>query len=1076
MKLLLPISILKRTLGVGLLIAFLTLSTFKVAYSQTKLPNIPHVPVLSLTGDDQYDEDYYPDGRLWVPPTSGEPREFLMPIFMLNRWYTYYYTPGSSFIKFIADPIKSFKFSLFYNGRSVRAIGVETTPPEYYLPDDNEPLAKNFVFDVDDEPDSDYWKFLNENKWNQSSFTEKNDGRRFTVTASSSTPLPTTIDAEINIDVWQVLCYVRFRVLATVKEGAVEKFNRRTPIYLDVNEIYYNNVNVTKSDFRPYHLMSDYETANNLNFVYYPEPPVVVDGIKNHDMSVQTWYNIEPYKPGTLFLNIFDRLPEFGFQSERSGEQFTKIEEGVYNLNLPIRVDSNSIDPGSGIYELKLVNLVSGTRLSYIEIDTDQEWLEFRNIAKGSSSKTPISFITRSYLYKDYRTSNLFIDNGILGSAKYDPRGNLTEADKDLWFEIRANPNKLNLNDPNDPEKTGLYKGTITFKSPFAGINPVKLNVNFWYIRNPFEPSFNKSNGETGGINLTMYNSDNEEVDLIFGTGHRASPALDPLYGEAMYTGGLSTARFDARFYPTEEPYITAYPNGFGDLAPNSDNPRTRSRDIRDYNDSKKSHIYMVKFNAGGIDKYPIVIKWNVNDFPANANLFIRDSYQGQFFPAANMRFTTQDPNEPGVRYFVIDNPNLDRFVIEYTLPTDQNYVDYDGEPIIKQGWNLLSLPLRPENPKWDAVYTEGINIPMLFSKNQYQDPVDGILKVGIGYFIKYGTFTNELFSGTLINQIDPAIDKVRVYPSDETNPDEFDGGWNSIGTISTPVTIDHICFEDYQGELPDPAFTNDFGIWSYSTNRGYFEVTRLLPGLGYWIKTNRNGYLKINPNEAPCVQYDKTASMQKSDVMAASTQINVRDNVQREYTLYVSDNKSIKHVKFQLPPVPADGLFDVRFDDNTYLNNNDESVIRVQDAQYPLVLNVVNADAEYTFADAITGEILGTVSKGSTESIVVESTLNNAIKVMKSGAGLSQFNVTAYPNPVVSNAVVDYTITENSIVNITLVDALGNEVMTLVNNECLNAGNYTASVDAAALANGTYLVKFTAGNKVTTAKLNVVK
>lgn len=1072
MKLLLPISNWKRMLGVGLLLAIITLSTFKVAIAQPEVSNIPHLPILSLTGNEQYDRDYYPDGRLWVPPTSGEPREFLMPVFVVNRWYTYYYQPGSNYTKFIADPIKSFKFSIFYNGRSVRAVGVETTPPEYYSPDDNEPIAKNFTFDVDDAPDANYWKYLNETKWGQSSFNEKNDGRRFTITASSSQALPTTLDAEINQNIWQVLLYVRFRVLATVKEGNIEEFNRRTPIYINPDDVRYNNVNVIENS--PVALMSDYD--QQLYQIYYPQPEPAIDGIRNDNMAVQTWYNIEPYKPGTIFLNIFDRLPEFGFQSERSGEQFTKVEEGIYNLNLPIMVDSNSVDNGIGSYELKLVNLISGTRLSYIEIDTDQEWLEFRSISKGASSKDPIPVITRSYLYRNYRNPNLYIDNGILGSAKVDPRGVFREADKDLWLELRANPNRLNLADPTDPEKAGLYEGTVTFKSPFAGINPVKLNVRFWYFRNPYEPAFAKQNGNPGGINLSIYNSDDDEIDMVFGTGHRATSGVDFLFGEATYNGALSTTQFDARWYPTEEPYITDIPNGFGDIAPNIDNPRTNSRDIRDYNDSKKSHIFLCKFNAGGASKYPIVLKWNVNDFPANANLFIRDSYQGQFFPAANMRFTTEDPNEAGVRYFVISNPNLDRFIIEYTLPTNQDYVDYDGNPLIKLGWNFLSLPLRPENPKWDEVYKEGINIPYFFSKNQYQQPDDGILKVGLGYFVKYGTFTDELFSGSLIEKIDPAVDRIRVYPSDTPDPDNTDGGWNSIGSISTPVTIDHVCFTDYNGELPDPSFTNDFGVWAYATNRGYFEVTRMLPGLGYWIKTDKNGYLKINPEDAPCVPYDKSIADEKSLVKDASTSINVRDNVQREYTLYVTDNQSINHYRFQLPPVPSEGYFDVRFDDNTYLNNQEESVIRLQDAQYPVVLNVNNADAEYTFTDAITGEVLGTVLEGSSASIIVESTLNNAIRVQKTGAGLSEFGVRTYPNPVVSNATVDYTITQNTVVSISLVDALGNVVMNVVDAQNLAAGSYSANIDATTLANGSYLVKFSAGDKVTTAKLNVVK
>lgn len=1082
MKLLLPISNLKHLFGAVLLITLLSIGATKVTKAQNENfdpnvdeANIPHIPILSLTGNEEYDNLIYPDGRFWVPPTSGEPREFLMPVFMVNRWYSYYYQPGggSNYAKFIADPIHSLKFSLYYNGRSIRAIGVETVPPEYYLPLDNEPLAKNFTFDVDDEPNDQYWRYLNPNKWAQSNFDEKNDGRRFTIVGTSKTPLPTTLDAEINQSFWQVLLYVKFRVIATVKQGQVDQFNRRTPIYIDPEEVRYNNVNVVNNT--PTALMSDYDQT--LYQVYYPAPERPYYGIRNDNMVNTSWYNLEPYKPGTIFLNIFDRLPEFGFESERAGEQFTMVEEGVWNLNLPLMVDSNSTDPGYGFSQIRLINMFSGTRLSYIEIDSDQDWLRFRTVPKGENGIDLINNFTRSYLYNNYATSNLYLDNGLI--QRPDPRGIISDPQGSLWLELQADPNYLETDPPQDPkdaEKAGLYEGVVTFKSPFAGINPVKLNVTFWYYRNPFEPAFAKNSGNPGGINITMKNSNNQEIDLVFGTGHRATPGVDRLFGEATFNGGLSTTQFDARWYPTEEPYISTIPNGFADLAPNLDNPRTRSRDIRDYNASSKSHVYLCKFNnnTGG----DIVLTWDINDFPANANLYIRDSYQGEFFPAANMRLTNPNGSK---RSFVITNPLVDQFVIEYTLPTEGQYKDYDGNDIIKLGWNLLSLPVRPENPTWDVVFPNAINVPYYFTKNQYQEPTSGLLEVGKGFFVKYPqpTQQEQIFSGTVINRIDPDIDEVRVYPSDSPDPDDTEGSWTAIGTISTPITVDYVCFEQYGNEIPNPLFTANFGVWAYQTGKGYFEVTTMLPGLGYWIKTNANGYLRIDPQLAPCYDISDLKAAARADkdlVLDQSAELNVRDNLQREYTLYLSDDVNVNQNKFELPPVPSNGFYDVRFNSGTYLNNDNETVVTIQDAQYPLVFNIENATAEYTFSDAATGEVYGTIKKGESNSILIESSAHDAIKVQKTGAGMPSFGVQTYPNPVVDYAKVSYTVTENELVTIKLYDALGNELSTVVNSESTPAGTYTANVDASNLTSGSYIVKFIAGDKVSTAKLNVVK
>jgi hypothetical protein len=85
---------------------------------------------------------------------------------------------------------------------------------------------------------------------------------------------------------------------------------------------------------------------------------------------------------------------------------------------------------------------------------------------------------------------------------------------------------------------------------------------------------------------------------------------------------------------------------------------------------------------------------------------------------------------------FTILDPRVKEFVIEYTLPTVVDYVNKAGEPIIKKGWNLLSMPVRPVNPYYSNFYKNAINIPILFTQNQYQTPPDGILQPGIGYFV----------------------------------------------------------------------------------------------------------------------------------------------------------------------------------------------------------------------------------------------------------------------------------------------------------------------------------------------------
>jgi hypothetical protein len=79
------------------------------------------------------------------------------------------------------------------------------------------------------------------------------------------------------------------------------------------------------------------------------------------------------------------------------------------------------------------------------------------------------------------------------------------------------------------------------------------------------------------------------------------------------------------------------------------------------------------------------------------------------------------------------------------------------------------------------------------------------------------------------------------------------------------------------------------------------------------------------------------------------------------------------------------------------------------------------------------------------------------------------------YPNPVRGASTVTYQVAERaSIVHIVLTDLLGRTVRT-VENGLKPVGTQTASVDAGALAAGTYLMRVQVGDKVSTSKVSVL-
>jgi hypothetical protein len=239
------------------------------------------------------------------------------------------------------------------------------------------------------------------------------------------------------------------------------------------------------------------------------------------------------------------------------------------------------------------LNATNFSRLQDVKIESDQPWLLFRTVAPGQQS---IPVPTRSAMIR-------WIDNGILG-VENDPRMQVPQDDGDVFLEIRTDPSRLVLDDPNNPEPFGMHYGYITVSSESAEISPVRLRVSFLYFKIPWEAEeiANTTGSYTRGMTLTLTNSNTnpESKTLIFGTGLRASKGVDTLFGEYAYDFPMSSTGFDARFFPQSEYVpgefnpIDSIPYGLGDFSANDENARSVSRDIRSLNDTLESIIYYV--------------------------------------------------------------------------------------------------------------------------------------------------------------------------------------------------------------------------------------------------------------------------------------------------------------------------------------------------------------------------------------------------------------------------------------------------------------------------------------------------
>jgi hypothetical protein len=79
------------------------------------------------------------------------------------------------------------------------------------------------------------------------------------------------------------------------------------------------------------------------------------------------------------------------------------------------------------------------------------------------------------------------------------------------------------------------------------------------------------------------------------------------------------------------------------------------------------------------------------------------------------------------------------------------------------------------------------------------------------------------------------------------------------------------------------------------------------------------------------------------------------------------------------------------------------------------------------------------------------------------------------YPNPFNPSTVINYQLPVNSMVTLKIYDILGNEIVTLVNEE-KPAGSYEVEYDGTELPSGIYLYKLQTSNFIDTKKMILIK
>ncbi|MHC1738935.1 MAG: T9SS type A sorting domain-containing protein [Ignavibacteriaceae bacterium] len=439
----------------------------------------------------------------------------------------------------------------------------------------------------------------------------------------------------------------------------------------------------------------------------------------------------------------------------------------------------------------------------------------------------------------------------------------------------------------------------------------------------------------------------------------------------------------------------------------------------KDYRDSELGEVIWKVYFQPGSPGYPITFSWTSWVLPV-----------GEFRLRNNASGTIVNVDMKSDSVYVLTNTGVTSLEIYYQK-------EICGNINIAGGWNIVSVPVNAPDMRKITLFSAATS-PLYGFNNGYQS-ID-TARIGSGYWIRFG-------SGTVLNVCGTQA---------ESNSVAIKSGWNLIGIYNQNIIVSGIT------TTPSGILTSPF----YQYSNGYQPATTLEVGRGFWIRCSTDGVINLNTKLS-----EKTIS---EDYFATNyselSRITVTDKNKNQAFLYI-DNEKANLSLYDLPPMPPEGIFDVRFSSDRVAENLKAGMkeIRINSAIYPIEIKTeaevkVKVERGLESEERIlrNGESIQ-VSEGS--RIFVESVETPA-----------EFSLSQnYPNPFNPTTAVSYQIPVSGKVTLKIFDVLGKEVATLVNKEA-EAGSYHAEFNASGISSGVYFYELQAGGFRSVKKMILVR
>jgi hypothetical protein len=360
----------------------------------------------------------------------------------------------------------------------------------------------------------------------------------------------------------------------------------------------------------------------------------------------------------------------------------------------------------------------------------------------------------------------------------------------------------------------------------------------------------------------------------------------------------------------------------------------------------------------------------------------------------------------------------------------------------VSSGWNIVSVPVQASDMSVSALFPDAVPPAYGFS-NGYVSAT--ALSVGIGYWLKFPGAKTYSITGTAVRPANIGVS----------------AGWNIIGAFDF----------DYATASITPLSLVVSPYYGYSN--GYVAATTLTSGKGYWVKTSSAGTLSLQAPSGTLVDGLEAAV---GEPTAGSIAVEIKDNNGNSCVLYLAEGGKGS----ELPPLPPQGIFDVRFASNGIVDNIGvgRHEILLSSVVYPVKVVARGTKGRELWINDDRGSAMVSERLEEGKEVTIVENLGRIVLSEKSLTNdvPQQYELSQnYPNPFNPTTVIKFALPEAGRVHLSLFNVLGEKVAELVDGE-RGSGNHQVEFNAGGIPSGMYFYRLEAGSFVAVKKLVVVK